>query len=321
MMDVTDRHMRYLLRLISKRTRLYTEMVTTGALLHGDRERLLCFDPKEHPLALQLGGSDPAGMAACAALAAERGFDEVNINVGCPSARVKSGRFGACLMAEPEVVSACVAAMREASPLPVTVKMRIGIDHQDGYESLLGFVDTVAQAGCEIFIVHARKAWLDGLSPKQNREVPPLRYEVVARLKHDRPHLGIVLNGGIASLDEVEDHLTSVDGVMLGREVYRNPMLLADVDRRIFGENGAQASAEAVVLDYLPYLERQLRRGVPLPRMARHLAALFPGVPGARAYRRILSEDVRLPGAGPEVVRAALTCLEPRPTFAERVAA
>lgn len=309
MMDVTDRHLRYLLRLISRRALLYTEMITTGALLNGDQRRFLGFHPAEHPLALQIGGSDAKAMAECAALAAKAGFDEVNINVGCPSDRVQSGRFGACLMAEPALVAECVAAMRSASPLPVTVKTRIGIDHRDSFEDLLEFVDTVAAAGCETFIVHARKAWLQGLSPKQNREVPPLRYEVVAMLKRERPHLEVVLNGGITCLDEIGRHLKILDGVMVGREVYRNPFLLAHVDRQIFGEKGAVPSPQGVALDYLPYVEARIGEGVPLARMARHLTALFPGVPGARAYRRVLSEDVRQPGAGTEVIEAALSCL------------
>ncbi len=310
MMDVTDRHLRYLLRLISKRVQLYTEMITTGALLHGDRKRFLSFHPDEHPLALQLGGSDAKAMAECAALADDAGFDEVNINVGCPSDRVQSGRFGACLMAEPELVAECVVAMRDVAQIPVTVKTRIGIDDQDSFESLLAFVDTVAAAGCETFIVHARKAWLKGLSPKQNREVPPLRYEVVARLKRERPQLSIVLNGGITSLDEAADHLKIVDGVMVGREIYRNPFLLDEVDHRIFGDPPTSRSPEDVVLAYLPYVEARLREGVPLARMARHLVALFPGVPGSKAYRRVLSEDVRYPGAGTEVITVALSCLK-----------
>ncbi len=311
MMDVTDRHLRYLLRLISRRTLLYTEMITTGALLHGDRQRFLRFHPREHPLALQLGGSEPKAMAECAAMAADAGFDEVNINVGCPSDRVQSGRFGACLMAEPEVVAGCVAAMKAATSLPVTVKTRIGIDHRDSFEALLAFVDIVADAGCGTFIVHARKAWLEGLSPKQNREVPPLRYKVVKSLKRERPHLEIVLNGGITTLDEAEQHLRNVDGVMVGREAYRNPFLLAEVDRRIFGEARTSLSPEDVVLEYLPYVEARLKEDVPLARMARHLIPLFAGVPGSKTYRRILSEDVRQPGAGTEVIRAALSCLAP----------
>lgn len=311
MMDVTDRHLRYFLRLISKRALLYTEMITTGALLHGDRRRFLGFHRAEHPLAMQLGGSDARAMAECAGLAAAAGFDEVNINVGCPSERVKSGRFGACLMAEPEVVAECVAAMRSASPLPVTVKTRTGIDDRDSFETLLAFVDTVADAGCGTFIVHARKAWLEGLSPKQNREVPPLRYEVVATLKRERPHLEIVLNGGIASLEEAERHLQNVDGVMVGREVYRNPFLLAEVDHRLFGDTRASNLPQAVVSDYLPYVAARLREGIPLVPMARHLIPLFSGVPGAKAYRRVLSEDARRPGAGTEVIEAALSRLTP----------
>jgi tRNA-dihydrouridine synthase A len=309
MMDVTDRHLRYFLRLISKRTLLYTEMITTGALLHGDRKRFLRFHRAERPLALQLGGSVPQPMAKCAALAAEAGFDEVNINVGCPSDRVRAGRFGACLMAEPVRVAKCVAAMRAGSPLPVTVKTRIGVDDRDSFESLLNFVDTVAEAGCETFVVHARKAWLAGLSPKQNREVPPLRYDVVAKLKRERPHLQIVLNGGITCLNEAERHLQNVDGVMVGRGVYRNPFLLAEVDRRIFGDPKASLLPENVVSDYLPYVAARIREGIPLAPMARHLIPLFTGVPGAKAYRRVLSEHARRPGAGTEIIEAALDCL------------
>jgi tRNA-dihydrouridine synthase A len=306
MMDCTDRHLRFLLRLISRRALLYTEMVTTGAVIHGDRRRFLSFHPDEHPLALQLGGSDPQDMARCAALAAEAGFDEVNVNVGCPSDRVQSGRFGACLMAEPARVAECVSAMRAAAGLPVTVKTRIGIDHRDSFEALLEFVDTVNAAGCETFIVHARKAWLEGLSPRENRSVPPLRYDVVMRLKQQRPRLEIVLNGGIASLDEAEGHLDVVDGVMLGRAAYHNPYLLAGVDARFFGEHGAPRERTEVLRAYIDYVEARLGEGVPLPRMSRHLVGLFLGQPGARAWRRALSEQAHRAGAGTEVIEAAL---------------
>jgi tRNA-dihydrouridine synthase A len=311
MMDVTDRHLRYLLRLISKRALLYTEMIAAEALLHGRQQRFLRFHPAERPLALQLGGSDARAMAECTALAEAAGFDEVNINVGCPSARVRRGRFGACLMAEPELVAACVAAMKAVASVPVTVKMRIGIDQQDSFEWLLAFVDKVAGAGCETFVVHARKAWLSGLSPKQNRDVPPLRHDVVARLKRERPQLRIVLNGGITSLDQAKRHLRLFDGVMVGREIYRNPMLLAEVDRKIYHDQHAGPSPETVLLGYLPYVEAGLEEGVPLARMARHLMPLFAGVPGAKAYRRVLSEEARHPGAGTDVIRTALGCLTP----------
>ena len=306
MMDCTDRHLRFLLRLISRRALLYTEMVTTGAVIHGDRRRFLEFHPDEHPLALQLGGSDPHDMARCTALAAEAGFDEVNVNVGCPSDRVQSGRFGACLMAEPGRVAECVSAMRAAARLPVTVKTRIGIDHRDSFEALLEFIDTVSAAGCETFIIHARKAWLEGLSPRENRSVPPLRYDLVTRLKQERPGLEIVLNGGITSLDEAARQLGAVDGVMLGRAAYRNPYLLAGVDAGFFGEHGAPKTRFQVVRDYLAYVEARLGEGVPLPRMSRHLVGLFLGRPGARAWRRCLSEQAHRPGAGAEVIEAAL---------------
>jgi len=305
MLDCTDRHDRYLLRLLTRRALLYTEMVTTGALLHGDRDRLLGFDPAERPLALQLGGSDPADMAACARIAQDAGYDEVNINVGCPSDRVQSGRFGACLMAEPGIVAACYTAMSDAASIPVTVKTRIGIDERDSYEDLADFVGTVASAGCGTFIIHARKAWLSGLSPKQNREVPPLRYETVYRLKRDFPHLEIVINGGIASQDAAAEHLQRVDGVMIGREAYHNPYHLAGIDRRFFGDDATPPTRHAVLAAYLPYVTRQLALGVPLGRMSRHLVGLFQGVPGARAWRRRLSEDSRRPGAGAEVIEQA----------------
>lgn len=306
MMDVTDRHMRFLLRLISRRAMLYTEMVTSGALLHGEKSRFLAHHPAEHPVALQLGGSEPDALAACAVLAEKAGFDEVNLNVGCPSDRVRSGRFGACLMAEPRRVGDCIAAMRAGTSLPVTVKTRIGIDQRDSFGALLEFVDTVAENGCTTFIVHARKAWLNGLSPKQNREVPPLRHDVVHQLKRERPALEIVINGGIRTLDEAQAQLAAVDGVMLGRAAYQNPHLLAGVDERFFGESVAPASQYQIVREYLPYVDAQLSDGVPLPRMTRHLAGLFSGLPGARGWRRHLGEHARRPGAGAEVIEAAL---------------
>jgi tRNA-dihydrouridine synthase A len=302
MLDVTDRHARYLLRLLTRRTLLYTEMVTTGALLHGDAARHLDHDPAEHPLALQLGGSEPAAMAACARLGARWGFDEINVNVGCPSPRVQSGAFGACLMAEPETVADCVRAMVDAVAVPVTVKTRIGIDERDSYEALAGFVDTVAEAGCRTFVIHARKAWLAGLSPAENRSVPPLRYDVVYRLKRDFPDLRVILNGGVTRLDAAREHLGQVDGVMIGRAAYENAYLLAEADRVIFGEPAPPPQRCAVLRDYVDYVERELARGTPLARMTRHLFGLFHGQPGARAWRRHLTEGAIRPGAGTEVV-------------------
>ncbi|MEC4749608.1 tRNA dihydrouridine(20/20a) synthase DusA [Methylomicrobium sp. Wu6] len=307
MLDWTDRHCRFFHRLISKQARLYTEMVTTGALLHGDRRRFLQFDASEHPLALQLGGSDPADLAACARMAEDFGYDEVNLNVGCPSDRVQNGRFGACLMAEPELVAECVAAMRKAVSIPVTVKSRIGIDDRDSYEELSGFIGTVAAAGCETFIVHARKAWLKGLSPKQNREVPPLRYDVVYRLKQDFPALQIVLNGGITTLEQAEDVLrTGVDGVMVGREIYHNPYLLAEVDRRLYGTATEAITRTEIIEKLLPYIEQQRAEGVRLHSVTRHILGLFHGEPGARSWRRHLSEHAVKYDADVSVVREAL---------------
>jgi len=305
MMGCTDRHARYLLRLASRRTRLYTEMVTASAVLQGDAGRLLAHHPDERPLAVQLGGAEPLALAAASRIAAAHGFDEVNLNVGCPSARVRNGRFGACLMAEPERVADCVRAMGEAVRVPVTVKTRIGIDDRDRYRDLAHFVATVAAAGCRIFIVHARKAWLEGLSPKQNRELPPLRYPLVRRLKRDFPELAIVLNGGVATLEGARAQLGRVDGVMIGRAAYRDPYLLARADRLIFGDRGPIPTRHELLERYRPYLARELARGTPLARMTRHLVGLFQGTPGSRAWRRVLSERAHRPGAGLEVVDAA----------------
>lgn len=297
MLDWSDRHFRYFVRLISRRVLLYTEMVTTAAVLRGDRNRLLNYHPHEHPLAIQLGGSDPDALAQCARIAEDFGFDEVNLNVGCPSDRVQSGRFGACLMAEPELVGACVAAMKAATSLPVTVKTRIGIDDRDSYPELAGFVQTVADAGCRTFIIHARKAWLKGLSPKENREIPPLRYDVARRVKQDFPALEIVLNGGIASLEQAASHLQDFDGVMIGRAVYHNPYLLADADRLLFGDDRPVPSRREVLEAFLPYVEAELARGVRLHGIARHILGLFHGTPGGRRWRRQVSEDAVKPGA------------------------
>ena len=305
MMDWTDRHCRVLHRTLSSRALLYTEMLTTGAVLHGDRARLLGFDAVEHPVALQLGGSDPADLAAAARIGEAEGYDEINLNVGCPSDRVQSGRFGACLMREPELVAECMAAMGAAVKVPVTVKCRIGVDDQEPEESLFRLVDLCAQAGVTGFVVHARKAWLKGLSPKENRDVPPLDYELVHRLKRERAHLTIAINGGIGSLDEVLPHLETMDGVMLGRAAYHTPALLGEVDRRVFGEERDVSPAEAVEL-YRPYVERELAGGTHLAAMTRHMLGLFHGLPGARAWRRILTVEGVKPGAGSEVIEAAL---------------
>jgi len=306
MMDWTDRHCRYFLRQISHHVRLYSEMLTTGALLRGDPARWLTFHSSEHPLALQLGGSDPRELASCARLGECFGYEEINLNLGCPSDRVHNGRFGACLMAEPETVAGCLAAMSAAVNVPVTVKTRIGIDDQDSYAALAAFVERLAGAGCRIFIVHARKAILKGLSPEENRSIPPLRHDVVYRLKHEFPELTIVLNGGITRLDDVESHLERVDGVMLGRAAYHNPYLLAGIDARFFGDARTPVTREAVVMRMLPYIERERLAGTPLNAIARHMLGLFQGVPGARAWRRYLSEHAHAKAAGPEVILAAL---------------
>jgi len=306
MMDWTDRHDRVFLRLISRRTLFYTEMIPVGAILRGDRDRFLGFDPREHPVALQLGGAEPAELAESARVATKYGYDEINLNVGCPSDRVQNARFGACLMAEPARVGACVAAMAAATRIPVTVKCRTGIDERDSFEELCEFTRIVADSGCQTLIVHARKAWLSGLSPKQNREVPPLCYDRVYRLKAAFPALEVIVNGGVISLDQAEQHLGHVDGVMIGRAAYQNPYILAEVDRRFFGDIQVPPSREAVVRAFLPYVETQRARGVPLKSMARHILGLFNGLPGARAWRRHLSEAAREPEAGPEIVEAAL---------------
>jgi tRNA-dihydrouridine synthase A len=305
MLDWTDRFERYFLRLISRHTLLYTEMVTTGALLHGDRERFLKFDPAEHPVALQLGGSDPQALADCARLGEEQGYDEINLNLGCPSDRVQSGRFGACLMAEPKLVAECMAAMIETIRIPVTLKTRIGIDHRDSYEELKGFVEQVAEAGCKTFIVHARKAWLQGLSPKENREIPPLHYDRVHHLKQDFPQLEIIINGGIKSLDQAQEQLQHVDGVMIGREDYHNPWILAEADRRLYGDDHPIPTRHQVIDELLPFVEKELSQGVRLQSITRHILGLFQGLPGARAWRRHLSEHAHRKGAGIEVIEQA----------------
>ena len=307
MLDWTDRYCRYFHRLLSRHTLLYTEMLTTGALLHNEPARFLDFFPEEHPLALQLGGSNPDDLARCCMLAEEWGYDEVNLNLGCPSDRVQSGLFGACLMARPDRVAECISAMVEASSLPVTAKHRIGIDDLDSYDQLTTFVDKLSATGCLTFIVHARKAWLQGLSPKENREVPPLRYDMVYRLKQDFPDLEIIINGGILNLDQAEAHLAHVDWVMIGREAYQNPWMLADVDRRIFGSDNPAVSRHQAIEKLLPLVEHECHRGVPLKRITRHILGLFHGQPGAKKWRRYLSENAHLAGAGPETLRTALS--------------
>ena len=290
MMDWTDRHCRYFHRLLTRRTRLYTEMVTTGALLHGDVARHLDFDPAEHPLALQLGGSEPGDLAACARLAERWGYDEVTLNCGCPSERVQRGAFGACLMAEPGLVAECVRAMREATSLPVTVKHRIGIDRGESYGFVRDFVGAVAEGGCELFIVHARNAWLQGLSPKENREIPPLRHEVVHRLAGDFPALGFVVNGGLASDEQIDEQLAQVDGVMVGREAYHHPWRMADWDRRHLGDAAAPPDRDAVEAAMVDYLERVAARGEPWSHASRHFLGLRNGLPGARRWRQVWSD-------------------------------
>jgi tRNA-dihydrouridine synthase A len=309
MMEWTDRHCRFFHRLLTRRALLYTEMLTTGAVLHGDRTRLLRYDAAEHPLALQLGGAEPGALAACARLAADFGFDEINLNVGCPSDRVQEGRFGACLMAEPALVGACVAAMKAAVAIPVTVKCRLGIDEQDPGQALEIFAQAVEQAGADALIVHARKAWLKGLSPKENREVPPLDHARVYRLKAAHPRLPVVLNGGVAGVDEALAHLAHVDGVMMGRTAYQEPWRLIAVDPRMFAENAPFASAKAAAAALIPYIERELGEGTRLHAITRHLHGLFRAIPGARAFRRRLAGAAASPQAGAELLAAALALI------------
>ena len=305
MLDITDSHCRVLLRLLSRHAVLYTEMITAQALAHRAPAPLLDFNPSEHPVALQLGGSDTGQLAAAARLGQQWGYDEINLNVGCPSDRVQSGRFGACLMAEPALVADCISAMRDACTLPVTVKHRIGIDDLDSYGFLCEFVGTVAASGCSTFIAHARKAWLKGLSPKENREIPPLSYDTVFRLKRDFPELEIIINGGIKTLQQCEEMLNHVDGAMVGREAYDNPWLLAGVDHALYGESAAVTTRDSVFEAYLLHVEAQLARGEPLMRSARHLLGLYQGLPGARRFRRHLSENGHRKGAGLEVLQQA----------------
>lgn len=306
MMDFTDRFCRYVHRRLTRRARLYTEMITTGALIHGNRERLLKFDSSEHPVALQIGGSEPADLARAARWGEQAGYDEINLNCGCPSERVQRGAFGACLMAEPELVADCVRAMREAVSIPVTVKHRIGLDRSESYEFVARFVDQVASAGCQVFIVHARNAWLKGLSPKENREIPPLRYDTVYRLKRDFPHLTIVINGGLRSHDEALRQLDHVDGVMLGRAPCDDPWLLARVDSLYYGAPDPIDDRSAAIESVRPYLAEQVQAGVSARAVLRHLLGLFNGLPGARAWRRTLSDSATLASFGAGTLDQAL---------------
>ena len=306
MLDWTDRHCRYFHRLLTKQALLYTEMVTTGALLNGDVERHLRFNAFEQPVALQLGGSEPKEMVACARLAEDYGYAEVNINVGCPSERVQKGAFGACLMAEPHLIADCVAAMQAAVNMPVTVKNRIGIDEQQERDSLFSFVETVAQAGCQTFIVHARKAWLKGLSPKENREIPPLNYALVYELKQAFPQLEIIINGGITTLEQCQHHLQFVDGVMVGREAYHNPWLLAQVDSQLYAAPDSFNQRKAVIDAFIPYVEQQLSQGVTLAPMSKPILGLFQGIAGARYWRRYISENAFKSNADSKILLQAM---------------
>ncbi|MDB9525065.1 tRNA dihydrouridine(20/20a) synthase DusA [Oscillatoria sp. CS-180] len=310
MMDRTDRHYRYFMRQMTTRTLLYTEMVTSQAILHGDRDHLLGFSPEEKPLVLQVGGDDPKRLAMCARIAEDYGYDEVNLNVGCPSDRVQSGNFGACLMTQPALVAECIAAMTGATSIPVSVKHRIGVDDVDSYDHMADFVQTVATTGCQRFTVHARKAWLKGLSPKENRDVPPLRYEDVYRLKQAFPQLWIEINGGIKTLEQSQTHLQSVDAVMIGRAAYDTPYLFAGVDQQFFGEIAEERTRSQVVHAMLPYVEAWTQRGLKLNSITRHMLMLFHGQPGSRHWRRLITEKSCRPGAGADVLQAALAEVE-----------
>jgi len=317
MLDWTNRDFRYFLRLISKHALLYTEMVTTGALIHGQRERFLDHDVSEYPLALQLGGSDPDALAMCASLGEGAGYSEINLNVGCPSDRVQSGSFGACLMAEPKLVAEGIAAMRAEVNIPITVKTRLGIDKLDNYAFLADFINQVADAGCDIFILHARKAWLQGLSPKENRDVPPLDYDRVYQIKKDFPQLHIDINGGIHSLEQAQQHLSHVDGVMMGRAIYHDPYLLAHADSELFDDQHEVLSRHDIIRTMLPYIEQRMSEGRPVKSITRHLLGIFQGQKGAKAWRRYLSEHAHLKGAGLEVIEKALELVPESSTFIE----
>ena len=310
MMEYTDRHFRYFMRQITRLTLLYTEMITTAAIIHGNRHKLLDFSPQEKPLSLQLGGDNPQELAECARIAQDWGYDEVNLNVGCPSSRVQNGNFGACLMAQPETVARAIAAMQKAVKIPVTVKHRLGIDNCDRYEDMANFVRIVSEAGCQRFTVHARKAWLQGLSPKQNRNIPPLRYHYVHRLKQEYPHLFIEINGGITTLSQVQEQLQYVDAVMIGRAAYDNPYLFATVDRDIYGQEVTPPTRQEVAEAMLSYIDAWTTRGLKLNAISRHILQLFAGQPGTKAWKRHISENAHLPGANAQVIREALAKVE-----------
>ncbi|MDR1758964.1 MAG: tRNA dihydrouridine(20/20a) synthase DusA [Fibrobacter sp.] len=311
MLDYTDRHERYFLRMLSRNILLYSEMITAPALLHGEPERFLRHHPAEHPVALQLGGSHPQNLALCAKMGEDAGYSEINLNCGCPSDRVQSGSFGACLMKEAALVGECISAMQAAVKIPVTIKTRIGIDHDDSWEFFLDFIETTGRAGCDTYIIHARKAWLKGLSPKENREVPPLNYEFVFRLKALKPHLNISINGGVRTLAQTKELLQKLDGVMIGREAYENPWMLREADAEIYGkENPGWKTRKQLLEAFFPYVEEQLKDGCPLNIITRHLFGLFNGLPGARTYRRILSEKASKAGADLRVLKEAMNAVE-----------
>ncbi|MBU2712456.1 tRNA dihydrouridine(20/20a) synthase DusA [Zooshikella harenae] len=305
MMDWTDRHERFFLRLITRHTLLYTEMVTTGALLHGDRERFLQFNPEEHPVALQLGGSNAQELALCTKMAEDWGYDEVNLNVGCPSDRVQNGRIGACLMAEPDTVADCIAQMQKTVSIPVTIKHRIGINGREEFEQLCQFVEKISAVGCETFIIHARIAILEGLSPKENRDIPPLKYDWVYAIKKEFPHLEIILNGGVNTMNAVQQHLSYVDGVMIGREAYQNPYILAQADALCFNDHYPVLSRHEILSRFYPYIEKQLNNGTRLHHLSRHILGLFQGQPGGRNFRRFLSEHACKPESNLQTLQAA----------------
>ena len=309
MLDWTDKYCRYFMRLLSKQCLLYTEMITTGALLHGDTERLLEHDAYEHPLALQLGGNDPVSLARCAQLAEEFGYAEINLNCGCPSNKVQQGQFGASLMKHPQLVADSILAMRDAVDIPVTVKHRIGIDREFSYDDLANFVGTITESGCQTFIVHARMAWLDGISPKQNRTLPPLNYQQVYQLKQDFPNCEIIINGGITTLTEVQHHIDLLDGVMMGREAYKNPFILAEIDQVIYGQEIPGTSRLSVLEKFIPFAEDQLKTGVRLHQMTRHILGLFHGQPGGKKFRQLISTQSALPGANTHVLTEALAMM------------
>jgi tRNA-dihydrouridine synthase A len=313
MMEWTDRHYRFFARQITTKTLLYTEMITTGAILHGDFERYLRFDAQENPIAVQLGGSDPSALTKCARICEDFGYDEINLNVGCPSDRVQVGKIGACLMAEPNLVAECINAMSSVVDIPVTIKHRIGIDDLDSYENLFNFVSIVAGSGCDTFIVHARKAILSGLSPKQNRSVPPLNYPMVYQLKQDFPELEVIINGGILTLDEAEQHLKHVDGVMIGREAYHNPFILSEVDSRFYASDPQHLSRMDIIQNFIPYIQGELDKGVKLQHITRHILGLFHAQPNGKLWRRYLSENAHKSGASIEVVKSALKLISNTP--------